>query len=68
MPTYLSSPRSSALRIASARPRLEWPTIPNTVVTPWATSVSTTTSATVRVATGRSGSRTNAPSSRSSTS
>src|SRR4051812_14276487 len=44
----VSSPRSSARRRASAKPRLECPTIPNTRVTPWATRVSTRTSATVR--------------------
>ena len=67
MPTYVNSPRSSARRIASANPRFECPTMPNTCVTPYATSVSTSTSATVHTASTRAGSRTKTPSSRSST-
>src|SRR6516164_5340242 len=39
--------------MASAKPRLEWPTMPNTCVIPNATSVSTSTSATVRTWRGR---------------
>ena len=48
MPMKLRSPRSSATRIASAKPRLEWPTMPNTWVTPQLTIVSTITSEMLR--------------------
>ena len=64
----LSSPRSSARRIASANPRLEWPTMPKTVSTPWATRVSTSTSDTDRRLGFCAGRLTKTPSSRSATS
>ena len=48
MPMNVRSPRTSAARIASAKPRFEWPTMPNTCVTPHAIIVSTMRSEIVR--------------------
>jgi hypothetical protein len=47
-PTNRSAPASSHSRSASAIPRFEWPTMPKTSVTPYATSVSASTSDAVR--------------------
>ena len=68
IPVKVSCPRSSARRIASAKPRLECPTMPNTCVIPNATSVSTSTSATVRTFGAGAGRRTYTPSARWATS
>ena len=51
-------PASSWRRMASAKPRLECPTIPNTWVTPHATIVSTIRSDTVRTCSAGSGTST----------
>jgi hypothetical protein len=58
MPTNTSLPAASLQRMASANPRLEWPTMPNTCVTPQLTIVSTMTSDTVRTCAGSSGTAT----------
>ena len=58
MPTKVSFPASSWRRMASANPRLEWPTMPKTWVTPHSTMVSTITSETVRSCSASSASST----------
>ena len=66
IPNERSRPSSSARRIASARPRLEWPTMPNTVSRPQSHNVSTTWSMSDTRSTGAGISTKSAPS-RSST-